>query len=249
MVNNFIKKLSGAFNKHVGNVGFEEHGSASDVAGGFMPPDLYKGSRQLFRRRSYIESGDIMELRPGYYESSHFINTPVPHDGWRMAVDIVQGYDGRKNIWAYGIAGVQVWYTTVHTDGSFKWYEVWSRPEIIFENWERTDTFIKGSSRGIMEGKNFSDYRTLKLFIHDTNLNRSYVYETPTGGNVHFNTQNLSNSDPLALNFYELEVNLNSDNTITVGNNVMCWKNLADMTVAGSTTENPLIITGIFGVR
>jgi hypothetical protein len=136
-------KLMRLLNRHIGNLGDKTHATASDEISGFMPPDLFKGTRQMIRKRSW-RTGDLMLLTPGYYTGVGFINGPYLNTDWVCDIDITNAYDGRKEIIWYDNYGRKIYHTSVRQDGVFEW----SKFEQNVLIWANTDNIAtpKGSN-------------------------------------------------------------------------------------------------------
>lgn len=114
------KKFNRLLQWHIGKNGPKAHPDADGFNSGFMPVDLFKGSRSLFRYRHHINDEDILELEPNFYEGSGFLNhpsSPTKPTTWISTIDVIPGGDGRKFIQITdNITGYR-WYRTVHTGG------------------------------------------------------------------------------------------------------------------------------------
>lgn len=221
MLNNLKKQiqiLTRKIDTHIGNNGFENHVSASDNYAGFMPPDLYKASRQLFRRRTWLPNDtDIMTLTPGYYTGVRFLNGPIYNESWICDVDVIFGYDGRKNIFFYDNTARKLYFTTVTSNENGNTYE-WSILEQTVELWRNSNPIVDTPTGfTIVSTKPLSYFRSFE-FVYQTSYNPLWQSNKfyASNGSVSLFYHNLNNAVngeyELQLEISELQLSIDSVN-------------------------------------
>lgn len=248
-LNNENAKLYRLLNRHIGLVGDEQHGYANDSIGGFMPPELFKGSRQRFRARTWIKDVDVLTLDNGYYTGLNFINAPVKNTTWYCDVNVYSGTDGRRNITFIENSANRIYHTTISSDktgNKYRWNKVSQSCEVFKA--KVTDTHSEGMTLEL-SGK-ISDFTQLEFTIYDKELHKPFFFKTNRsyGGKTEWN---INNTEPNLFNASEIDIEIFMNHDTTKPDTIRIQSNksvtIKDFSIT-ETSINKLVVEKVTAI-